>query len=121
MHSSEVDTVFTPTKKRPQIFPDNFLSSNMCCLALLELISKSEGHEKTQINIDNWYGLFCDIMCVEINTHFPIKPDLSHKGSHKKIGRTKPYWNAELDLKLWNDKGRLKGKFLKCKNPSATR
>lgn len=41
-YSSEVDTVVIPTKRRPRIFPDNFLS-NMCCLAWLELVSKLEG------------------------------------------------------------------------------
>lgn len=48
MYSSEADTVVIPAKRRPRIFPNNFLS-NMCRLALLELVSKLEACDKTPI------------------------------------------------------------------------
>ncbi len=75
MYSPEVDTEVKVIKKRSTIFPDNFLFSNMSRLALVELINKVEECEKTQTNIDKWYGLFCDITDREINTKTKIKSD----------------------------------------------
>ena len=101
--SSENDSGINLFKRRPRIFPDNFLSSNMCRMALLELMGNLEGRVITQSNIDNWYGLFCDIMDREMNKNLSRKSLSGQGGIHFKVGRNKPYWNAELK-KLLNDK-----------------
>ena len=93
MYSSEVDTGVSPTKRRSRLFPENVLSSNMCRLALFELIDKLEGHEKTQSNIDSWYGLFCDTLLNEMKTKTDVS---SRKGVNQQMRRTKPYWDSEL-------------------------
>ena len=38
-------------------------------------------------------------------------------GIHFKVGRNKPYWNAELK-KILNDKRQTERDFLKCKDPA---
>ena len=65
--SSENDSGINLLKRQPRIFPDDFLSSNMCRMALLEFTGNLECQVITQSNIDNWYGLFCGIMDREMN------------------------------------------------------
>ena len=57
--SSETDSGINLSKRQPRIFPDNFLSSNMCRMALLELIGNLEG--RVQSNIDN-HGMDCFVI-----------------------------------------------------------
>lgn len=104
------------TKRRHRTLPDNFLSSEMCGSALLQLVRQLEALEITQNNVDSWYNQLCDYIISEMDTCQPKKclSDNQNK-AYQKYLCSKPYWNKHLKM-LWKERKMTERKFLRCKD-----
>ncbi|XP_049903768.1 uncharacterized protein LOC126392428 [Epinephelus moara] len=91
-------------------FPVNFLSSEMCCRALLEILHQLEGGQNKQGNIDQCYDRLCELLYKEMDKHGTLKKHILRKCHRMK----RPYWNTELN-ELWTKLRSAEKMFLKCK------
>ena len=116
LSDNSLSEAYTPTKRRPRVHQETFLSSNACQAALTGLICHLECGDKTQSHIDGWYNSFCNLLYGEF-THSPntgVRADVRQRGSKR---QPKPYWSAELQL-LWKSKTQAEREFLKCREPA---
>lgn len=98
-------------KRRHGPFPETFLTSTSCQMAVQGLENKLGLCHNTQEDVDKWYEDFCEFIRGEINS---CKNSISNK-KHFKRG-VKPFWNVHLQ-KLWNERTIAEREFLKCKAP----
>ncbi len=98
--------------RRPRVFPENFLSSELCCTALLEMIRNFEACRDNREDLDLGYESLCSVLYAELDRLSPPKSSaLGKKSGHK----GKPFWNCELNT-LWADVRGAEKKYLKCQD-----
>ena len=100
--------------RRPRVFPDNFLSSELCCTVLLELISNIEACRGIQEDVDLCYKSFCDVLYAEMDRHTSTKTSIPGKNVGRQL-KGKSFWNHELKA-LREDVRKAEKRFLKCQD-----
>ena len=93
--------------------PNAFLNSDMWKNAINSIIYTREMEIRSQIDVDDSYKAYCDVLLNEMDTH------LDYVGSSKRVRKMfkshKPFWNEELNIK-WKEMRVKEKMYLKCKN-----
>ena len=90
--------------------PTNFLDTDMCRHAIIQIVDALQVSHQNQHVIDNMYDSLCQCIFHEMDSKLDFRdfPTCSRK---RKI--SKPFWSRELSS-LWKDLRDKERKFLKC-------
>jgi hypothetical protein len=104
--------VLTSRRYNLNKIPVNFMESELCAMAIRDLIVQIEVCREIQSSIDNIYTKLCDVIFAEMDRNIP-----KYKSSRGRPRNKKHYWNDRLS-NLWLDMNEKERLFLK---PCATR
>lgn len=107
----------TGRKYKLRTIPADFMTSELVCNALTDVIDRIVYCRETQGELDQIYDTLCNIIMHEMNEKIPYT---ELRQTRKRRCVNKPFWNEELQ-DLWNKLHKAEKIFTRCRDPVTRR